>query len=47
MGKTTDLFKKMEDIKGLFHARMGTIKDTNTMDLRGAEDIKKRWQEYT
>ena len=44
MGKTRDLFKK---IKGTFHAKMGTIKDRNSMDLRGAEDIKKRWQEYT
>ena len=47
MGKTTDLFKKMEDIKGLFHARMGTIKDRNGKDLTEAEEIKKRWQEYT
>ena len=46
MGKTTDLFKKMENIKGLFHARMGTIKDRNGMDLTEAEEIKKRWQEY-
>ena len=47
MGKTRDLFKKIRDIKGIFHAKMGTIKDRNDMDLTGAEDIKKRWQEYT
>ena len=47
MGKTTDLFKKMENIKGLFHARMGTIKDRNGKDLTEAEEIKKRWKEYT
>ena len=47
MGKTTDLFKKMENIKGLFHARMGTIKDRNGKDLTEAEEIKKSWQEYT
>ena len=47
MGKTTDLFKKIRDIKGTFHAKMGTIKDRNRMDLTEAEDIKKRWQEYT
>ena len=47
MGKTRDLFKKMRDTKGTFHANMGTIKDRNSMDLREAEDIKKRWQEYT
>ena len=47
MGKTKDLFKKMRDIKGTFHAKMGTIKDRNGMDLTEAEDIKKRWQEYT
>ena len=47
MGKTRDLFKKIKDIKGIFHAKMGTIKDRNDMDLKGAEDIKKRWQEYT
>ena len=47
MGKTTDLFKKMENIKGLFHARMGTIKNRNCKDLTEAEDTKKRWQEYT
>ena len=47
MGKTRDLFKKIKDIKGTFHAKMGTIKDRNSMDLTEAEDIKKRWQEYT
>ena len=47
MGKTRDLFKKMRDTKGNFHAKMGTIKDRNGMDLTEAEDIKKRWQEYT
>ena len=47
MGKTRDLFKKIRDTKGTFHAKMGTIKDTNAMDLTEAEDIKKRWQEYT
>ena len=47
MGKTRDLFKKIGNIKGTFHARMGTIKDRNSMDLTEAEDIKKRWQEYT
>ena len=47
MGKTRDLFKKIRDIRGTFHAKMGTIKDRNDMDLKGAEDIKKRWQEYT
>ena len=47
MGKTRDLFKKIRDTKGTFHAKMGTIKDRNSMDLREAEDIKKRWQEYT
>ena len=47
MGKTTDLFKKIKAIKGTFHAKMGTIKDRNVMDLTEAEDIKKRWQEYT
>ena len=47
MGKTRDLFKKMRDIKGTFHAKMGTIKDRNSMDLTEAEDTKKRWQEYT
>ena len=47
MGKTRDLFKKIRDTKGIFHAKMGTIKDRNDMDLTEAEDIKKRWQEYT
>ena len=47
MGKTRDLFKKIPDNKGTFHAKMGTIKDINGMDLTEAEDIKKRWQEYT
>ena len=47
MGKTRDLFKKMRDTKGNFHAKMSTIKDRNGMDLTEAEDIKKRWQEYT
>ena len=47
MGKTRDLFKKIRDIKKTFHARMGTIKDRNSKDLREAEEIKKRWQEYT
>ena len=47
MGKTRDLFKKIRDTKGTFHAKMGTIKDINGMDLTEAEDIKKRWQEYT
>ena len=47
MGKTRDLFKKTGDTKGNFHAKMGTIKDRNGMDLTEAEDIKKRWQEYT
>ena len=47
MGKNTDLFKKIRDTKGIFHAKMGTIKDRNSMDLIEAEDIKKRWQEYT
>ena len=47
MGKTRDLFKKIRDTKGTFHAKMGTIKDRNDMDLTEAEDIKKRWQEYT
>ena len=46
-GKTKDLFKKIRDTKGTFHAKMGTIKDTNGRDLTEAEDIKKRWQEYT
>ena len=44
MGKTSNLFKKIRDIKGTFHVKMGTIKDRNDMDLTGAEDIKKRWQ---
>ena len=47
MGKTRDLFKKITDTKGTFHAKMGTIKDRNGMDLTEADDIKKRWQEYT
>ena len=47
MGSTRNLFKKIRDIKGTFHAKMGTIKDRNGMDLREAEYIKKRWQEYT
>ena len=47
MGKTRDLFKKVRDTKGIFHAKMGTIKDRNGMGLTEAEDIKKRWQEYT
>ena len=46
MGKTRDLFKKIRDTKRTFHAKMGTIKDKNGMDLKEAEDIKKRWQEY-
>ena len=46
MGKTRDLFKKIRDTKGIFHAKMGTIKDRNSMDLTEAEEIKKRWQEY-
>ena len=47
MGKTRDLFKKISDTKGTFHAKMGTKRDRNGMDLREAENIKKRWQEYT
>ena len=47
MGKIRDLFKKVEDTKGTFHAKMSSIKDRNSMDLTEAEDIKKRWQEYT
>ena len=47
MGKTRDLFKKIRDTKGTFHAKMNTIKDRNDLDLTEAEDIKKRWQEYT
>ena len=46
MGKTRDLFKKIRDTKGTFHAKMGTIKDRNGRDLTEAEDIKKRWREY-
>ena len=46
MGKTRDLFKRIRDTKGTFHAKMGSVKDRNGMDLRVAEDIKKRWQEY-
>ena len=46
MGKTRNLFKKIRDTKGTFHAKMGRIKDRNDMDLTKAEDIKKRWQEY-
>ena len=47
MGKTRDLFKKIRDTKGTFHAKVDTIKDRNDMDLTEAEDIKKRWQEHT
>ena len=47
MGKTRDLFKKIRDTKGIFHAKKGTIKDRNGMDLTKIKDIKKRWQEYT
>jgi len=47
MGKTRDLFKKIRDIKGTFHAKIGTIKDRNGMDVTEVDDIKKRWQEYT
>ena len=47
MGKTRDLFKKIRDTKATFHAKMGSIKDRNGMDLTEAEDIKKRWKEYT
>ena len=47
MGKTRDLFKKIRDTKGTFHAKMGSIKDRNGMDLKETEDIKKRWQEHT
>ena len=46
MGKTRDVFKKIRDIKGTFHVKMGTIKDKNGIDLTESEDIKKRWQEY-
>ena len=47
MGKTSDLFKKIRNMKGIFHAKMGSIKDRNGMNLTEAEDIKRRWQEYT
>ena len=47
MGKTKDLFKKVRDTKVIFHEKMGSIKERNSMDLTEAEDIKKRWQEYT
>ena len=47
MGKTRDLFKKIRDTKGTFHAKMGSIKDRNGIDLTEAQDIKERWQEYT
>ena len=47
MGKTSDLFKKIRDTKEKFHGKMGTLKDRDAMDLKEAEDIKKRWQEYT
>ena len=47
MGRTRDLFRKIRDTKGIFHAKMGSIKDRNGMDLTEAEDIKKRWQGYT
>ena len=47
MGQTRDLFKKIRDTKGTFHAKMGTIKNRNVTDLKEAEDTKKRWQEYT
>ena len=47
MGKTSDLFKKIRNTKGIFHAKMGSIKNRNGMDLTEREDIKKRWQEYT
>ena len=47
MGKTRDLFKKIKDMKGTFHAKMGAIKDRNDMNLTESEDIKKKWQEYT
>ena len=47
MGKTRDLFKKIRDTKGIYHAKIGTIKDRNSMDLTEAQDIKQRWQEYT
>ena len=47
MGKTRDLFKKIGDTKGIFHAKIGSLKDKNSIDLTESEDIKKRWQEYT
>ena len=47
MGETRDLFKKIRDTKGIFHAKMGTVKDRNIMDLTETEDIKKSWKEYT
>ena len=47
MGKTRDLFKKIRETKGTFHAKMGSIKDRNSLDLTETEDIKKKWQEYT
>ena len=47
MGKITDLFKKFRDTKGIFHAKMGTVKDRNGMELTEVENIKKRWQDYT
>ena len=47
MGKTRDIFKRMRDTKGTFHAKVGSVRDRNSMDLTEAEDIKKRWQEYT
>ena len=47
MGETRELFRKIRDTKGIFHAKMGTINDRNGMDLTEAEDIRKRWQEYT
>ena len=47
MGKTRELFKKIRDAKGIFHAKMGSIKDRSDMDITEAEDIKKRWEEYT
>ena len=47
MGKTRDIFKKLRDTKGTFHAKMGTVKERNGMDITEAEDFKKRWQEYT
>ena len=47
MGKTRDLFKKLSDTKGIFHSKMGIIKDRSSMDLTEADDTKKRWQEYT